>query len=57
LHRTFVIQDCPYFKVGVEFEAVGLASRDVNGRVTLIEGRQDIIVKISMPYLEFSTTD
>src|SRR5262245_58530371 len=23
LHRTFVSRDCPYFKVDVEFEAVG----------------------------------
>src|SRR6266478_3326498 len=57
LHRTFVSQDCPYFKVDVEFEAVGRPSRDANGRVTLVEGSQDIIVKISRPYLQFSHAD
>jgi hypothetical protein len=57
LQRTFVSQDCPYFKVDVEFEAVGRPSRDANGRVTLAEGSRDIIVKISKPYLEFSALD
>jgi hypothetical protein len=57
LHRTFISQDCPYFKVDVEFEAVGRASRDANGRVTLVEGSQDIIVKISRAYFEFSFMD
>jgi hypothetical protein len=57
LQRTFVSQECPYFKVDVEFEAVGRPSRDDNGRVTLVEGSQDIIVKISRPYLEFSIMD
>jgi hypothetical protein len=32
LQRTFVSQDCPYFKVDVEFEVVGRPSRDANGR-------------------------
>jgi hypothetical protein len=31
LQRTFVSQDCPYFKVDVEFEAVGRPSRDATG--------------------------
>jgi hypothetical protein len=57
LQRTFASQDCPYFKVDVEFEAVGRPSRDANGRVTLVEGSQDIIVKISRPYLQFSIMD
>jgi hypothetical protein len=57
LQRTFVSQDCPYFKVDVEFEAVGRPSRDSDGRVTLVEGSQDIIVKISRPYLQFSIMD
>src|SRR5580704_12131289 len=38
LRRTFVSRDCPYFKVDVEFQAVGRPSRDENGRVTLDEG-------------------
>jgi hypothetical protein len=57
LQRTFVSRDCPYFKVDVEFEAVGRPSRDADGRVTLVEGSQDIIVKISSPYLQFSIAD
>ena len=57
LRRTFVSRDCPYFKVDVEFQAVGRPDRDENGRVTLVEGQQDIIVKISRPYLQFSITD
>jgi hypothetical protein len=57
LHRTFVSKDCPYFKVDVEFRAVGRASRDGDGRETMVEGSQDIIVKISRPYLEFGIVD
>jgi hypothetical protein len=57
LRRTFVSRDCPYFKVDVEFEAVGRPDRDKDGRVTLVEGSQDIIVKISRPYLQFSILD
>ena len=44
LRRTFVSRDCPYFKVDVEFEAVGRPRRDSNGRVTLVEGNKDAIV-------------
>jgi hypothetical protein len=57
LRRTFVSRDCPYFKVDVEFEAVGRPGRDKDGRVTLVEDNQDIIVKISRPYLQFSILD
>src|SRR5438477_6252081 len=47
LSRTFVSRDCPYFKVDVEFEAVGRPNRDRDGRVTFIEDQRDIITKIS----------
>jgi hypothetical protein len=57
LQRTFVSRDCPLFKVDVEFHAAGRSERDRNGRVTLIEGSQDIILKISPPYLQFSIYD
>ena len=57
LHRTYVYPECPYFKVDVEFEAIGRPERDADGRVTLIEDRHDIIVKISRPYLQFSILD
>jgi hypothetical protein len=54
LRRTYVSQDCPYFKVDVEFEAVGRPDRDADGRVTLVEDDRDIIHRISRPYLQFS---
>src|SRR5882672_4139550 len=57
LQRTFVSRDCLYFKVDVEFEAVGRPNRDENGRVTLVEGNEDIILKASTPYLQFSVMD
>ena len=57
LQRTFVSRDCPYFKVDVEFRTVGRPDRDRDGRVTLVEGGQDIIVKISRAYLQFSILD
>jgi hypothetical protein len=57
LRRTFVSRDCPYFKVDVQFEAVGRPRRDAAGRVTLEEGKQDIIVEISRPYLQFMISD
>jgi len=57
LQRTYVSRVCPYFKVGVEFQAVGRPSRDGEGRVTLEEDARDIIVKISRPYLQFTIAD
>jgi hypothetical protein len=57
LNRRFVSRDFPYFKVDVEFRAVGRSDRDSDGRVTLLEDSRDIIVKISQPYLQFSIAD
>jgi hypothetical protein len=57
LRRTFVSRDCPYFKIDVEFQAVGRPARDVNGRMTGAEGDDDIILKLSTPYLQFSVGD
>jgi len=57
LSRTFVSRACPYFKVDVEFEAVGRSNRDREGRVTLVEDQRDVIVKCSRPYLEFAVMD
>ena len=57
LHRTFVSRDCPYFKIDIEFQAVGRPNRDENGRVTLVEGNEDIILRTSTPYLQFSVMD
>ena len=45
LRETFVSQDCPYFKIVVEFQpTVGPPNRDV-------------IVKVSKPYVQFSTAN
>ncbi len=57
LQRTYVSQECPYFKVDVEFEPVGRPSRNEEGRVTLVEDNRDVIVKVSRPYLQFSIMD
>jgi hypothetical protein len=57
LRRTFVSRDCPYFKVDVEFQAVGRPDRDGDGRVTPVEDGKDLILKISRPYLELSIMD
>ena len=57
LQRTYVSRACAYFKVDVEFQAVGRPNRDEDGRVTLVEDDQDIIVKISSPYLANSIMD
>ena len=57
LNRRFVSQDCSYFKVDVEFKAVGRAGRNDDGRVTLLEDPRDIITKISRPYLQFDIVD
>jgi hypothetical protein len=57
LQRTYVSKECPYFKVSVEFQAVGRPNRDQSGRVTLDDDSRDIIKMISQPYLEFSIMD
>jgi hypothetical protein len=57
LRRTYVYRQCPYFKVDVEFEAVGRPARDSGGRVTLVESGADTIKTISRPYLQFSVAD
>jgi hypothetical protein len=57
LHRTFISRDCIYFKVDVDFDAVGRPSRDENGRMTSVEDNRDIIVQISRPYIQFAITD
>ena len=44
-------------KVDVEFKAVGRPSRDEEGRVTLVEGDDDVIERISAPYMQLSIMD
>ena len=46
--RTYVSRDCPIFKVDVEFRVSGPA--DIPG-----EGTRDVIVKISTPYLAWTS--
>jgi hypothetical protein len=57
LQRTYVYRECPYIKVDVEFEPVGRPASDADGRVTLIEANEDVIKKISKPYLDWSVID
>jgi len=57
LQRTFVSRDCPYFKVDVEFQATGRSDRDESGGIAPVEDRNDRILKISRPYLQFSIVD
>ena len=44
LRESFVSQDCPYFRIDVEFEAGAVPN-------------QDVIVKVSKPYLQFAATN
>ena len=46
LRETFVSQDCPYFKIDVEFKSVNFDLPN-----------QDVIVKVSKPYVQFATTN
>lgn len=57
LRRTYVSRECPYFKVDIDFQAVGRRNHDDDGRVTLQEDNRDIIVSLSRPYLQFSVAD
>lgn len=57
LNRTYVYRKCPYIKVDVEFEPVGRPAKDAGGRVTLSEANEDVIKKISRPYLDWSVMD
>ena len=57
LSRTYVYRECLYFKVDVEFKPVGRPVRDRSGRVALTEAKDDVIMKISKPYLDWSTVD
>jgi hypothetical protein len=57
LRRTYGSRDCPFFKVDVEFEAVGRPSKDADGHVTVIQDDRDIIIKISRPYLAWPASD
>jgi len=49
--RTYVLKQCRYIKVDVEFAPVGKAETAFD------ESPNDTIVKISNPYLQFSHMD
>ena len=51
LWRLYVLKDCPYIKVEVEFEPVG------EEKNLLIERPEDKIKKISKPFLQYSIMD
>jgi hypothetical protein len=54
LRQTFVSQDSPCFKIDVEFEPFF----GVNGGVGLLPAdNRDVIVKVSKPYVQFSTAN
>ena len=57
LNRTYVFRGCAFIKVDVEFDPVGRPARDREGRVTLVEADEDVIKKISKPYLDRSVLD
>jgi hypothetical protein len=57
LQRTYVSQDCPLFKVDVKFHAIGRPERDPDGGVTLVESDDDIITRLSRPYLASPVLD
>ena len=44
LRESFVSQDCPYLRIDVEFEPVAVPN-------------QDVIVRVSKPYLQFATAN
>jgi hypothetical protein len=47
LRESFVSQDCPYLKIDVEFDEFE------SGAIP----NQDVIVRVSKPYLQFATTN
>jgi hypothetical protein len=57
LSRTYVYRECVLFKVDVEFQAVGRPERDAEGRVTSIESLDDVITRISRPYIARTVID
>jgi len=57
LQRTYVYRECGYFKVVVEFEAVGGPPHDSRGAVAPEESAQDVIKNISRPYIQLTISD
>lgn len=53
----FVSQDCPYFKIDVEFEPVARGNLGYNLSGFLTEDNRDVIVKVSKPYVQSTATN
>jgi hypothetical protein len=49
--RTYAYRECPYFKVDVTFQAVGVVEEGVN------ESPGDEILEISKPYVDYQILD
>lgn len=49
---VYSYRQCPYFKVNVEFQPVNKPQRDASGSVWTPEDPQDVITKISKPFVE-----
>jgi hypothetical protein len=57
LNRTFVSQDCPYFKIDVTFRRASTQASGEHGMDEFAEFGNDIIESVSRPYLQFSIMD
>jgi hypothetical protein len=55
LRQTFVSQDCPYFKIDVEFEPVDRTYFAGGGPGFSPADNRDVIVSISKPYVQFAS--
>src|SRR5882762_10422446 len=53
----FVSQDCPIFKIDVEFKPVARANLGYNLSGFLTEDNRDVIVKVSKPYVQSTATN
>ena len=53
----FVSQDCPIFKIDVEFEPVARGNLVYNLSGFLTEDNRDVIVKVSKPYVQFAAAN
>ena len=55
--RTFVSRDCPYFKITVEFRRANESNPEGKETDWLQELEDDVITRVSDPYLQFSIMD
>jgi hypothetical protein len=55
--RTYVLRKCSLIKVDVEFRPVSNQQLDTNDRPSFTESGDDVIVKISRPYIAWPVDD